>query len=50
MDRLKQRQWITVTAKAHMEKRPEYNGEEGIVLHSVNIRKAEKPEEELVYF
>lgn len=50
VDRLKQRQWITVTAKAHMEKRPEYNGEEGIVLHSVNIRKAEKPEEELVYF
>lgn len=50
VERLKQRQWITVTAKAHMEKRPEYNGEEGIVLHSVNIRKAQKPEEELVYF
>lgn len=50
VDRLKQRQWITVTAKAHVEKRPEYNGEEGIVLHSVNIRKAQKPEEELVYF
>ena len=50
VDRLKQRQWLTVTAKAHMEKRPEYNGEEGIVLHSTNIKKAEKPEEELVYF
>jgi len=50
VDRLKQRQWIKVTARAHMEKRPEYNGEEGIVLHSVNIKKAEKPEEELVYF
>lgn len=50
VDRLKQRQWLTVTAKAHTEKRPEYNGEEGIVLHSTNIKKAEKPEEELVYF
>lgn len=50
VDRLKQRQWLTVTAKAHMEKRPEYNGEEGIVLRSTNIKKAEKPEEELVYF
>ena len=50
VDRLKQRQWLTVTAKAHMEKRPEYNGEEGIVHHSTNIKKAEKPEEELVYF
>lgn len=50
VDRLKQRQWLTVTAKAHMEKRPEYNGEDGIVLHSTNIKKAEKPEEELVYF
>ncbi len=50
VDRLKQRQWLTVTAKAHMEKRPEYNGEEGIVLHSTNIKKAEKPKEELVYF
>lgn len=50
IDRLKQREWITVTARVHVEKRPEYNGEEGVVLHSTNIRKAEKPEEELVYF
>lgn len=50
VDRLKQKQWITVTARAHMEKRKEYNGEEGIVLHSTNIRTAGKPEEELVYF
>ena len=40
VDRLKQRQWLTVTAKAHMEKRPEYNGEEGIVLHSTKIGRA----------
>lgn len=50
VDRLKQKQWITVTARAHMEKREEYNEEEGIVLHSTNIRTAGKPEEELVYF
>ena len=50
VDRLKQKQWITVTAKVHMEKREEYNGEAGIVLQSTNIRSAQKPEEELVYF
>ena len=50
VDRLKQKQWITVTARAHVEKREEYNGEEGIVLHSVNIKSAARPEEELVYF
>lgn len=50
VDRLKSRQWVTITAKAHMEKREEYNGEDGLVLQSRNIKKAEKPEEELVYF
>lgn len=50
VDRLKSRQWVTVTAKAHMEKREEYNGEEGLVLQSTNIKKSERPEEELVYF
>lgn len=50
VDRLKSRQWVTITAKAHMEKREEYNGENGLVLQSRNIKKAEKPEEELVYF
>lgn len=50
VDRLKSRQWVTITAKAHMEKRAEYNGEDGLVLQSTNIKKAEKPEEELVYF
>lgn len=50
VDRLKPKQWVTVTAKAHVEKRPEYSGEEGVVLQSVNIKSAQKPEEELVYF
>lgn len=49
-DRLKSKQWISVTAKAHMEKRAEYSGETGVVLHSVSIKSAEKPKEELVYF
>ena len=49
-DRLKSRQWIKVTAAASVEERPEYSGEKGIVLQSVNIKNAQKPEEELVYF
>ncbi len=50
VDRLKQKQWITVTAKAHRERRAEYNGEEGLVLQSTGIKSAARPEEELVYF
>lgn len=50
VDRLKAKQWVTLTAKATVEKRPEYNGEEGIVLHSTNIKNTVRPEEELVYF
>lgn len=50
VDRLKSKQWITVTAKAHVEKRAEYSGEEGVVLRATHIKSAEKPEEELVYF
>ena len=50
VDRIKSKQWLTVTAKAHIEKRAEYSGQEGLVLQSTNIKSAEKPEEELVYF
>lgn len=50
VDRLKSRQWLTVTAKAHVEKRMEYNNEKGIVLHSTSLKSGKKPEEELVYF
>lgn len=50
VERLKSRQWVKVTVKAHVEKREEYNGEEGIVLQSVNLKTSAKPEEELVYF
>ncbi len=50
VDRLKSRQWITVTAKVTVEEREEYGGETGVVLHSTNIKSDQKPEEELVYF
>ena len=50
VDRIKSKQWLTVTAKAHIEKRAEYSVQEGLVLQSTNIKSAEKPEEELVYF
>lgn len=49
-DRLKSKQWIEITVKASVEKREEYNDEEGVVLRALHIKNAEKPEEELVYF
>ena len=50
VDRLKDKQWITLTAEAHVESRKEYDGESGVVLKAKHIKTAEKPEEELVYF
>ncbi len=50
VDRLKSKQWIEITAKASVEKREEYNGEEGVVFRAMHMKNTEKPEEELVYF
>ncbi len=50
VDRLKNKQWVTVTAKCYVEKRPEYSGETGVVLRATHLKSAAKPEEELVYF
>lgn len=49
-EELKNKQWVTITAKAYVEKRAEYSGEDGVVLRATHITSAEKPEEELVYF
>ena len=48
-DRLKQKEFVKVTATVKVENRREYEGE-GLVLTAEKIEKAEKPEEELVYF
>lgn len=48
-DKLKQREFIKLTATVKTEVRPEYQGP-GPVLTAVKIEKAAKPEEELVYF
>ena len=48
-DRLKQREFIKLTATVKTEFRKEYQGP-GPVLTAVKIEKADKPEEELVYF
>lgn len=50
VDRLKSKQWLVVTAKAHVETREEYSGEAGLVLEATHLKHAEAPEEELVYF
>lgn len=41
--------WITITAEIHVEFAREYKGK-GPVLYPISIEKAEKPEDELVYF
>ena len=48
-DRLKQREFIKLTATVKTEFRKEYQGP-GPVLTAVKIEKADKPEKELVYF
>ena len=49
-DKLRNRQWLTVTAKVKAEARKEYSGEIGPVLYTKALKSAEKPEEEMVYF
>lgn len=46
---LAQREWIEVEAEIRCEYRKEYKGK-GPVLYAKNVEKAEKPEEDLVYF
>lgn len=48
-DKLRQKEFIKLTATVKTETRREYQGP-GPVLTAVKIEKAEKPEEELVYF
>ena len=48
-DKLKNRQWITVTATCKYGFHEAY-GREGIILSSKKIESAEKPEDDLVYF
>ena len=50
VDKLRNRQWLTVTAKVKVEARKEYSGEEGPVLYTKALKSVEKPEEEMVYF
>ena len=48
-DKLKQKQWIEVTAEVRYENRREYGGE-GPVLYAKHLKSAEPPAEDLVYF
>lgn len=48
-EKLKNRQWVKVTAGVKYEYHKAY-GKESLVLYSKRIENAEKPEEELVYF
>lgn len=46
---LKDREWVTITAKIKCEYYEEFEGD-GPVLYAQKIEKAEKPKEEVVYF
>ncbi len=48
--KLKQKQWLDVTAEVRFEKRKEYGNEEGPVLYAKHLKTAEQPADELVYF
>ncbi len=48
-DRLQIKEWVNVTARVKGEYHPLYQGE-GAVLYVEDIGRAEKPEEDLVYF
>lgn len=48
-EELMHKTWIDITAEVHVEFAREYKGK-GPVLYPVAIEKAEKPEDELVYF
>lgn len=48
-EELPHRSWIEITAEIHVEFAKEYKGK-GPVLYPISIEKAEKPEDELVYF
>mgnify|MGYP000721144775 CR=1 FL=1 len=42
--------WVEVTAKVGIEKRNEYQGEEGIVLDAEHVETCEPLADEMVYF
>lgn len=48
-EKLKQKQWLEVTAEVKYEYMPEYGGE-GPVLYTKHLKSAEPPAEDLVYF
>ena len=47
--RLKQKEWVRVTATVAKEYRAEYKGE-GPVLHAVSVEKTHAPREEIISF
>lgn len=47
--KLKEKEWVEVTAKVAFEKRMEYQGD-GVVLYAENVTPCEPLEEEMVYF
>ena len=47
--KLKEKEWVEVTAKVAFERRMEYQGD-GVVLYAENVTPCEPLEEEMVYF
>ena len=47
---LKNGEWVEVTAEARIERRPEYQNEEGVVLYAASVEPCEPLKDEMVYF
>lgn len=47
---LKRGSWVDVTARISIERRREYQGEEGVVLYATTVKTCEPLEDEMVYF
>ncbi len=47
---LQNREWVEVTGKVRLKKLPIYQGEEGPVLYTTEVKPTQPPRDELVYF
>lgn len=50
LNKLSNKDWVEVTGKIRIKKMPIYQGEEGPVLYALEVKPAQPPKDQLVYF
>ena len=50
LNKVNNKDWVEVTGKIRLKKLPIYQGEEGPVLYTLEVKPAQAPEDPLVYF